>query len=164
MTAFDYIVLLILGVSILLSVMRGAVKEVLALLGWIVAFWIANVYAGRASYFIPEAVPSETLRLLVAFIILFLGALLVMSLITITLSELVKSVGLGMMDRGLGAVFGLLRGLLIVTILVLLAGLTSFPKERVWQNAMFSAPLEALATKVKQWLPDDIAGRIRYES
>lgn len=163
MTAFDYVILLTIGLSILLSVMRGAVREVLALLSWVVAFWLANIYTSRFVPMLPEAIPSESLRYLAAFVILFLVALLVMSLLTIGISELVKTVGLSMIDRGLGAIFGLARGVLIVLVLVLLAGLTSLPKQGVWQNAMFSAPLEAFAIAAKPWLPDDLSKRIRYD-
>jgi len=163
MTAFDYVVLLTVGLSILLSVMRGVVREVLALLSWAAAFWLANIYTVRFAPMLPEAIPSESLRFLAAFVILFLVALLVMSLLTIGISELVKTVGLSMIDRGLGAVFGLARGVLIVLVLVLLGGLTSLPRQSAWQNAMFSAPLEAFASIAKPWLPDDLSKRIQYD-
>ena len=163
MTAFDYAVLLIIGFSILLSIMRGMVREVLALLAWFVAFWIANLYTVQFEPILPKAIPGDSLRFLAAFVILFLVTLLLMSLLTITLAEFVKTIGLSMVDRGLGAFFGLARGLLIVLVLVLLAGLTSIPRQRFWQNAMFSAPLEALAVSIKPWLPDDLSKRIQYD-
>jgi membrane protein required for colicin V production len=163
MTPFDYAVLLIVGVSVLLSVLRGMVREILALLSWFVSFWVANVYAGRLVPLLPDSIPNVSLRYLAAFVALFLVAMLVMSLITIALSELTKTIGLGPLDRLLGAFFGLVRGLLVVTILVLLAGLTSLPRQGLWRNAMFSAPLEAVAVKVKPWLPDDFSKRINYE-
>ena len=163
MTPFDYAVLLIVGVSVLLSVLRGMVREILALMSWFVAFWVANVYAGRLVPLLPDSIPNVSLRYLAAFVALFLVTMLVMSLITIALSELTKTIGLGPMDRLLGAFFGLLRGLLVVTILVLLAGLTGLPRQGMWRNAMFSAPLEAVAVKVKPWLPNDFSKRINYE-
>ena len=164
MTLFDYAVLLIIGLSILLSVMRGMVREILALLSWVVAFLIANIYTVQFAPMLPKAIPGDSLRLLAAFVILFLATLLVMSLLAIAMSGLVKSIGLSMMDRGLGALFGLVRGLLIVMVLVLVGGLTSLPHQNFWQNAMFSAPLEAFAVSIKPWLPDDLSKRIRYDS
>ncbi len=163
MTVFDYAALLIVGFSVLLSVMRGAVREVLALLSWVVAFWVANIYTVQLAPLLPNGIPDESLRLLAAFVILFLVALLLMSLLTIALSELVKTIGLGLLDRGLGALFGLARGGLIVMVLVLLAGLTSVPRQRYWRNAMFSAPLEALAMNLKPWLPEGLSRRINYD-
>lgn len=163
MTAFDYAVLLIVGASILLSVMRGLVREVLALLAWVAAFWLATAYTVDIARLLPAAVPTQPVRLLAAFVILFLGALLLMSLVSMSIAELVKNLGLGVMDKTLGGVFGLLRGLLVVMILVLLAGLTALPRQGFWRSAMFSAPLEALALNIKPWLPDEFAKRISYE-
>jgi len=163
MTLFDYTVLLIVGLSILLSVMRGAVREILALSSWVAAFLVANAYGVWLAAQLPAAIPGEALKLLAAFIILFLTTLLLMSLFTIALSELVKTVGLGTFDRGLGAIFGLARGLLIVMVLVLLAGLTSLPQQHFWRDAMFSSPLEALTIKAKIWLPEDFSKRLSYD-
>jgi membrane protein required for colicin V production len=163
MTIFDYTVLVVMGVSILLGVLRGLVREALNLLTWVGAFWLANVYAMDVAPMLPEAIPSESLRLLAAFVVLFLGALLLLSLVTIALAELVKTLGLGPYDKGLGALFGLARGVLIVLTLVLLGGLTSLPRQGFWRNAMFSAPLEALAADIKPWLPEGLSKRISYE-
>jgi len=163
MTIFDYAVLLIVGLSILLSVMRGAVREVLALTSWVAAFLVANTYSVWLAAQLPAAIPSEALKLLAAFIILFLTVLLLMSLFAIAFSELVKTVGLGTFDRGLGAIFGFARGLLIVMVLVLMAGLTSLPQQHFWHDAMFSSPLEALTMKARVWLPEDFAKRLSYE-
>jgi len=163
MTAFDYAVLIIVGFSILLSVMRGMLRELLALLSWVVAFWVGNIFSVQLAPMLPAAIPNDALRYLAAFVILFALTLLVMSLITIALSETIKALGLGPADRLLGTVFGLLRGMLIVTILVLLSGLTSLPHQPFWRNAMFSAPLEAVAQMTLPWLPADLAKRINYE-
>lgn len=163
MTVFDYAVLLIIGLSILLSVMRGAVREVLALASWVAAFLVANTYSVWLATQLPAAIPGEALKLLAAFVILFLIILLLMSLFSIALSELVKTVGLGAFDRGLGAVFGFARGLLIVMVLVLLAGLTSLPRQHFWRDAMFSSPLEALTMQAKAWLPEDFAKKLSYD-
>ena len=80
MTVFDYAVLLIVGLSILLSVMRGAVREVLALAAWVAAFLVANTYGVWLAAQLPAAIPGEALKLLAAFVILFLTMLLLMSL------------------------------------------------------------------------------------
>ncbi len=163
MTSFDYAVLLVIGLSVLLSVMRGVVREILALLSWVAAFWIANTFCVQLVPLLPATIPNESLRYLAAFVILFLVSLLAMSLITITLSELIKNLGLKPADRMLGALFGLVRGMLIVLVIVLVAGLTALPHQSFWRNAMFSAPLEAVAQQVKPWLPEDFSKRINYE-
>lgn len=163
MTAFDYIVLAVLGISILISVMRGLVREVLALISWATAFWLASNFGAKFAPFLPASIPGPSLRLLAAFVVLFLGTLLVMTLLSITLSEFMRTAGLTGFDRGMGAVFGFVRGLLAVLVLMVMAGLTSLPKQDFWKNAMFSSPLEAGVTAVKPWLPVTVAQRIRYD-
>lgn len=162
MTVFDYAVLVVIGVSILLSVMRGFLREVMALLSWVVAFWVANLYTAQLAPMLPESIPTPELRLLAAFVVLFLATLLVMTLISITVSHFLKAIGIGPLDRALGAVFGFARGMVIVLVVVLLAGLTSLPKAPMWKNAMFSAPLETLVMYCKPWLPVELAKRLNY--
>ena len=163
MTGFDYAVLAIVGVSVLLSIMRGFVREVLALISWVVAFIVARLYALELVPLLPEAIPNEELKMLAAFLIVFLTTLLLCSLLAIALSHIFKKVGLGWIDRGLGAVFGILRGVLVVCVLVLLAGFTGLPRDPMWRNAMFAAPLEAAVLAQLSWLPADIAKHVKYD-
>lgn len=162
MTLVDYGVLGIVGFSILMSISRGAVREVMALLSWIVAFGVAMLYTGSVAPLLPDSVSNPAMRGVVGFLALFVVTLIVMSMVGASISRLVKSVGLGPVDRSLGAVFGLARGLLIVVTLALLAGLTSLPREPVWTNAVLHEPLESVAARVQDWLPADVARRIRF--
>ncbi|HJQ62994.1 MAG TPA: CvpA family protein [Burkholderiales bacterium] len=163
MTPFDYAVLVIVAVSILISVIRGLVREVLALLAWVAAFAVATLFGADVAAWMPQAIPTEELRLLTGFLIVFVGVLLVMSLAAMAISRLVKRAGLGVEDRMFGMLFGLARGGLIVLVLVLLAGLTTLPRDPLWRNAMLSSPLESLALYVKAWLPGDLSRRIKYD-
>jgi membrane protein required for colicin V production len=79
------------------------------------------------------------------------------------LSQIFKKIGLGWLDRIIGGMFGLVRGLVIVTVLVFLAGFTSAPKDVSWRNAMFSAPLEYVVTSLLPWFPSSIAKHIKYD-
>jgi membrane protein required for colicin V production len=163
MTSFDYAVLVIVGLSVLLSVMRGFVREILALASWIIAFFVAKAYVMELAPLLPEAIPNDSLRYLAAFVIVFLATLLICSLLAIALSQIFKHVGLSSLDRVLGAFFGLARGLLVVVILVLLAGLTSLPQDPRWRNAMFSAPLEAVVYSLLPWFPGDVVQHVKYD-
>lgn len=163
MTIFDYVVLGIIFVSVLLSIIRGFVRESLSLAGWIVALVVAGSFAVQFEPMLPAEIGGEGLRLLAAFIVLFLSVLIVAVLITKLLSALIKSVGLGFIDRFLGAAFGFLRGLVVVTILILIAGLTALPQQSFWHQALLSQPLENVAMKVMPWLPKDISKRIDFE-
>ena len=163
MTAFDYTVLAILGLSIIFSVMRGLVKEVLSILAWFLAFYVCRTYTDQMLPLMPADIPSESLRTLAAFLVLFLATLLLATLLAIAISAIFKKIGLGWLNRLLGAVFGAFRGVLVVCILVLLAGMTEMPKDARWKNAMFSAPIEALVVSMLPWLPEGISKHVKYD-
>lgn len=163
MTSFDYAVLTIIGLSIIFSVMRGMVREVLAILGWVAAFYVGRTYTDQILPMMPVDIPTESLRVLAAFLVLFLATLLLTSLLGIALSAIIRKVGLGWLNRLLGAMFGVIRGLLIVCVLIFLAGLTSVPQDARWRNAMFSAPIEALVISILPWIPENIAKHIKYD-
>jgi membrane protein required for colicin V production len=163
MTLFDYAVLSIVGVSVAVSVVRGLVREVLALAAWVVAFVVANVFSGSAAEWLPAGISNPSVRVLVAFAGIFVGVLIAVSWLALGVRKVVKSAGLGAEDRLLGGVFGFARGMLIVTILVILAGLTALPRQPDWSNAVLSPPLEALAVHVKQWLPKHLSEYINYD-
>lgn len=162
MTIFDFVVLIIFVVSISISVVRGIVRESLSLAGWVIAYMIAKAFAKDFVSMLPLSITGDSLRVLISFSALFLSVLLVMSLVTILASALVKTVGLGSVDRLFGAFFGLARGLLAVLLLVLLAGLTTLPQEPFWQKALLSKPLEAGVIMTMPWLPQDLSKRINY--
>jgi len=163
MTTFDYVVLAILGLSIIVSVWRGAVREILALASWVIAFLAAQGFASTVAAYLPAALSNPALRLFVGFVTVFVLVFLVSSFAAVTLAKLVRAVGLGPVDRTLGAIFGLLRGILVVVTLVLLGGLTAAPRLPEWRDAMLSPPLEAAASEVKWFLPADLSRRISYE-
>jgi len=163
LTSFDYTVLIIIGISIVVSMMRGAVREVLAIVGWIAAIYVARTYASQLVPLLPQDIPTEPLKVLAAFVILMLGVLLVANLLSIALSSIIKKIGLNWLNRFVGVLFGLARGLLIVCVLVFLAGLTSFPKDARWTNAMFSSPLEVLVKSMLPWLPPSVAKHVNFD-
>jgi len=85
-----------------------------------------------------------------------------MALLRLAVRGLLKALGLSLSDRLLGVVFGAVRGLAIVLVLVVVGGMTSLPKEKWWADAYFSAPLETAVLAGKPWLPVDVAKRIRF--
>jgi membrane protein required for colicin V production len=162
MTWFDIGVIVVIGLSVVLSVVRGAVREILALAAWVLAFLGAQYLAPHAVPYLPAGMTNDSLRMLTAFTAAFLVLLFALTLVAIGLSRAVRSVGLGTVDRILGAAFGLARGVAIALVLVLVAGFTTLPQHSEWRQALLSAPLEALANAVKEWLPYDFSKRIRY--
>ncbi|SEQ77336.1 membrane protein required for colicin V production [Nitrosomonas sp. Nm51] len=163
MTVFDYIVLGIFFISIILSIIRGLVREVLSIAGWVIAFIAASAYAYDFEPYIPSEIDGESLRVIAAFIAVFIVTLVVTVLITMLLNALIKNIGLGFIDRTLGAFFGFARAFIIVLVMVLIAGLTALPQQPMWRHAVLSPALEIVALEVLPWLPDDLSKRISYE-
>ncbi|MBB3211264.1 membrane protein required for colicin V production [Herbaspirillum sp. Sphag1AN] len=162
MTIFDYLVLLVLGCSIVISMLRGLVRELLSLASWIIAFVVANAYGEALTPMLPDVFPGESTRLIVAFIALFIGTRLLMALLTRAVEELVKASGLSLIDRALGAVFGLARGVVIVLVVVLLCGTTEIPQQPFWKNALFSPWAEQAIAVVEPHLPGQITQHVHF--
>ena len=161
MTWFDIAFLVVLARSIGGGIWRGLVHEVLSLGGWVLAFLAANLFSAPLSEYLPAAMQAE-LRVLLAWSVVFFGVLLIASLFGMLLKRFIKTVGLGSTDRTLGALFGLLRGLLIGLVFTLLAGLTRFTADPAFKNSFFGPPLARTVVQLKPWLPPALAGRLRY--
>lgn len=162
MTLFDYLVIFVLVASIVISTMRGLVREMFSLASWIIAFIVANAYSAPLARMLPEVVPGEVVRLILAFIALFIGARILMGLLTMALDALVQAGGLSLVDRGLGGLFGLGRGLVIVLAVVILCGMTSIPRQAFWRNALLSPLAETGARTVKPFLPAALAQHVNF--
>ena len=161
MTWFDYAVFAIIGLSVLLAVFRGVVREIAALAGWAAALILSGLFAQQLAQLLPAAL-SPMLRSVIAYLVVFLGVLLVSGLAGVLLAKLFHAAGLGFTDRAVGALFGLVRGVLIVFVAVMLAGLTSLPREPFWREAALSGPIETAVLAARPALPKDLAQRIRY--
>ena len=162
MTIFDYLVLFVLVCSIVISTLRGLVKEILSLLSWVVSFFVANAYGQDLAQLLPDVIPGGTTRLIVAFIALFIGVRLLMMLLSMAIDAAIKASGLTLADRGLGGLFGLGRGLVIVLAAVLLCGMTAIPKQPFWKEAVLSPLAETAARTVKPFLPGDFARHVQF--
>ena len=161
MTWFDYGVLTVLGLSLLLGALRGLVREMVSLAGWIAAFILATAFSGIVAVQMPESL-GPLLSGLLGFLLIFIGVLLVSGMVGLVLSLLVRAVGLGFLDRLLGAAFGVVRGVAITLLVVLLAGLTPLPREPFWSQAVLSGPFETVALALGPYLPEGVAQRLKY--
>jgi membrane protein required for colicin V production len=161
-TLFDYLVIFVLIASVIISTLRGLVKEMISLASWIVAFVVANAYGAQLAAMLPELVPGEVVRLILAFIVLFIGVRILMGLLGMAVDALIKAGGLSLADRGLGGLFGLGRGLVIVLAAVILCGMTTIPQQDFWKDALLSPLAETGARTVKPFLPAAFAQHVQF--
>lgn len=158
MTWFDYTVIIITVWSVLLGWWRGFVYEVLSLFGWVVAYVVARWQAVNVAALMPTGLGMDAIKITVAFVLLFVATLIVSGVVVWLISKLIKSTGLGWID----SLFGMLRGMLLVLMLVLLAGMTDLPQKPFWREAKLSKPLESVALASLIWLPDSVARRVHF--
>jgi membrane protein required for colicin V production len=163
MTQFDYIVLVVIMLSVLLGWWRGLVYEVLSLLSWITSYFVAKSWAAEVTPYMPEVLESDALKSAAAFMAVFITTLILCGIAAWALNKLIKSFGLDWRTDGvLGALFGFLRGWMLVLVIVLLASLTKLPQTPFWRDALLSKPLQNLALLAKVLLPDEMAKRVSY--
>jgi membrane protein required for colicin V production len=122
-TIIDGIVAVIIVLSALLAYSRGVVREIMAIVGWGAAAVLAFLFADQVEPLVTEIpvlgdfiADSCELSMITAFVVVFAGALVVVSLFTPLFSSLVQRSALGGLDQGLGFLFGVLRGMLLVAV------------------------------------------------
>ncbi|WP_174874524.1 CvpA family protein [Vogesella oryzae] len=160
MTWLDYLILALIIGSIAISLFRGLAVELLSLGSWLLALWAARTFAPMLAGFVP--LPGEGIQLLAAFLLLLLLTWFCSSLLGSSLTVAMDAIGLGGVNRFLGGLFGLLRGLLLATVVVMAGGLSDLPKSRDWQNALFAQPFESVALACRPWMPDMLAQKMKF--
>lgn len=160
MAVLDWIFAALLLVSMLVGAWRGLVYEVLSLAGWVAAFLVAQWLAADAAAWLPMGEASETMRYAAGFILVFVGSLFACGFLAWLAKKLVEAVGLRPMDRTLGAVFGVLRGLVVLLVLVVMAGLAQLHQAGWWQESQGAALLSGLLKELKPVLPEDLGSHL----
>ncbi len=158
----DFFILGVILLSGLLSLWRGFVKEALSLLTWIAAPMIAILFYEDFAPWFERWVSVPSARLALAFGILLVLVLILGGLVNYLVGQLVSKTGLTGTDRALGIVFGIARGVMVVGVLVLLAGLTQVPQDPWWKESIFLKHFVDLALWMRSFLPTDIAANIQY--
>lgn len=158
----DYTIIAVMALSVVISLFRGLLKEVMALVVWVAAFWVAFHFVDPgAAWFSPWiSVPSA--QMAAAFVVLFLVTLIVGGLISYLLGRLIETTGLSGTDRFFGIFFGLARALVLVTAVVLVAGLTPLPQDPWWRESVLLPRFEVLAQWASGYMPEQVRGYLEY--
>ena len=155
MSWLDLLIIGVIALSALISLIRGFVKESISLLSWIAAGIVAFRYFSTMAALLEPYLADPTIRSMAAFAILFISTLIIGAIINFIMSQLVSKTGLSGTDKALGVVFGGARGVLIVTMIVLLASLTPMPEAQWWQDSAMVGFFQELAEWVKGIIPAD---------
>ncbi|WP_372012349.1 CvpA family protein [Pseudoxanthomonas sp. 10H] len=154
MEMIDLVLLAVLAASALLGAVRGFVGAVASLVAWFGAGWFAFRYGAEMAFlFSGDGQPGAT-ELLAAYAISFIAVLVLVSLVGWVMRKLVHSVGLSGVDRALGLLLGLVRGLLVACMLVLVMAFSSLPQDPAWTRSRLVPVLAPGAQWLARWLPD----------
>lgn len=157
MNWFDYAIIATLALSILVGLWRGFIGEVLALLCWVLAFWIAWMFGPLLADRFTNAISVPSVRVLLAYALCFVAVLIAGAIVSYLMRQLVSGSGLSGTDRLLGMVFGLIRGFALVVLVVLLMKFTPVVRDEWWQASKMLPTFDNGAQWVTSFLPENVA-------
>lgn len=156
MNGADLAILAVLLLSIVVSLVRGFIKEVFSILVWAVAIFAAFQVAGPLAEALEPMIELPSARVILAFAAVFVLVLVVGGLIGFLVGKMIEKTGLSPTDRLFGAVFGLARGLAIVVLAVMLMRVTPFAADPWWRESRLMPSFEVMAERARAWLPESI--------
>lgn len=150
----DLVIVAIIGLSVITGLVRGFVKELIALAVWILAFWLAFHYAQDFDPWLKKYIQDKTARTVTAFILILVATLIAGGLVNVLLSFLLKFSGLSGTDRILGMGFGFIRGVFIVALLMVIVEMTSLPHQEYAKESKLYASFDPLVAWLSASMPD----------
>ncbi|MGB0133946.1 CvpA family protein [Dokdonella sp.] len=157
MNWFDYAIIATLALSILVGLWRGFIGEVLALLCWVAAFWVAWMFGPLLAEQFSGAISVPSVRVMLAYALCFIAVLIAGAIVSYLMRKLVSGSGLSGTDRLLGMVFGLVRGFALVVLVVLLMKFTPVVRDDWWQGSKMLPTFDNGAQWVVTYLPESVA-------
>jgi membrane protein required for colicin V production len=158
----DFAIIGLVLVSLIIGLVRGFIKEAFSLVTWILGIWVGLSFSREFSSFLEQSISYPSARIAAAFAILFVMTLVLGGLISFLLGVLVNKTGLTGTDRFAGMIFGIVRGMVVVSILVMLAGLTPLPEDSWWKESKLIPPFQSLAVWLRDHVPSGMSGFINY--
>jgi len=153
----DYAILAVLALSVLMGLWRGFIGEVMALVCWVLAFWVAWTFGPTLAERFSASISTPSVRVLLAYALCFITVLIAGAIVAFLVRKLVEGSGLSGSDRLLGMVFGLVRGFALVTLVVLLMGFTPFRRDPWWNESRLLPNFEAGARWLSDRLPAEVS-------
>jgi len=144
----DWVIIVVLVISTLLSLWRGFGREAISLAGWVAAFVIANMLGSQMASALSGLISNITGRYVAAYAILFVGTLIMATVLARVAAQLIRFTGLTLLDRLLGTVFGFARGVILVLVFVFVLRQLVPPRDLQWlHHSQLMPHLDMLA----QW-------------
>lgn len=152
----DLVLVIGLALSALVGIWRGLIKEVMALLGWVVAYFMAQWFGPEAGTWVPVGAPGSSANVAAGMVVVFVATWLGWALVTWAVTQVIKESGLGGADRFLGGVFGLMRGVLVALVIVTIVRATPVAEWQPWQASVGVSWLGILFEGLRPVLPEQV--------
>lgn len=150
---FDWFVAGVIIISVVVSTIRGFVREALALTAWGVAAWLAYLYSVEISGYLEPHIHTPSARLALTVIGVFVIVLILSALLRVMILYIIQSIGLSVLDHLLGSVFGFLRGMVISMLLAILLHSLNLDEDDWWKRSVLAPYLDHLIAQVPEHLP-----------
>jgi membrane protein required for colicin V production len=166
LTVFDMAVLFVIGVSMLLALVRGLVKESLSIVVWILAALIAYVAFPELRSLVGDYIPNVWIADAATLVVVFVAPLVCLKIVAMVIADTVPSGVFGSIDRLLGAGYGFARGAFLVSLAYLGLNLINEPEfHPVWiKEAQFLPYVHDGAELLADWVPDDMLDASTWEN
>lgn len=136
MNELDWAVLIVVGLSTIVGVARGVIREILSIVGWVIGILFALKWSPELAAQIPLESLAPSIRTILAAVVIAVGCVFAVGLLGIILRKMLEAAHISAEDRVLGSVFGFLRGVVFVCAAVFLAGMTSAPQTTMWRQSV----------------------------
>ena len=157
----DWLIIVLLFISTLISVVRGFVQEGLSLLSWVAALFCALHFTRLLSHLLSTHITNSIVRDIISFSVILIFVVIIGSLINRLFTSFMRKIGLGGLDHILGIIFGFARGVLIISVILFLAQMTTFSKMDWWQHSKLIPPFHFLVHQLQHFLSHDRMMRIK---
>ena len=152
----DLTLFAMIAVSVLVGLWRGLVFEMLAVLGWLAAYFAAQWFAPDLAPHLPIRASGSALNHAAAFAVVFLLALVIWGVAARVVRMLVRAVPvISTADRLMGAAFGLVRAVVLLLVIATVVGLTPLTKSQAWQQSRVVVWSNGFLQSMKHVLPAD---------
>jgi len=162
MSYLDYFFISIILISLLVGCYRGFTRELFSLVGWIFAFYFANLFSPNLLKYVPFEF-GDHINFIIIYMVIFIIILLLATFLATLLNKLIKNIGLGVLNVIMGSIFGFMRGVLITFIIIFLVEKTSFISETILAESK-TIPVIRLAIKLSlSYLPYEWSNKVKYD-
>jgi len=158
----DIVFIAVISLSVIISLFRGLIREVMSLLIWIGSFWIAYHFVDIGAQSLTNWIELPSARHLIAFVALFIAALIVGGMINFVVTKLIKKTGLSGTDRFFGMFFGALRGVIAIVAITFFIQATPLSEDPWWQQSKLAPHFSKISEWVRHNMPDELSNYFSF--